>query len=80
MSVENVDARLVGVIGKAHGIKGELNVRILTDYPKTIYRGTGLFLDEGCTKKIIIESIHYRNADSKKAALVKFGKVDFVAR
>lgn len=74
MSVENVDARLVGIIGKAHGIKGELIVRLFTDYPKSIYRGTCLFLDRSCTKKVIIEDIHFKDASSKNTAFIKFSE------
>lgn len=76
MSVGNVDARLVGIIGKAHGIRGELNVRLLTDYPETIYGGVSLFLDRDCTKKITVENISFRNSGGKKIALVKFVKID----
>ncbi|MBN2073168.1 MAG: 16S rRNA processing protein RimM [Actinobacteria bacterium] len=72
MSVENVDARLVGIICKAHGIKGELIVRLLTDYPKTIYRGSSLFMDEGCTSELHVESIRYSGSGNRKTAIIKF--------
>jgi len=45
MSEVSVDARLIGVIGKPHGIKGEITVVLLTDYPKTIKSEDTLFFD-----------------------------------
>jgi ribosomal 30S subunit maturation factor RimM len=49
--------RVIGVIGKPHGIKGYSYVRLITDYPDTICKEDILYLDERCTKKLKIEDI-----------------------
>src|SRR5665647_2210007 len=49
--------RIIGVIGKPHGIKGYSYVRLITDYPDTICKEGILYLDESCTKKLKIEDI-----------------------
>ena len=49
--------RIIGVIGKPHGIKGYSYVRLITDYPDTICNEDILYLDEPCTKKLKIEDI-----------------------
>jgi len=49
--------RIIGVIGKPHGIKGYSYVRLITDYPDTICKEDNLYLDESCTKKLKIEDI-----------------------
>ncbi len=50
-------ARLIGIIGKPRGIKGELYVRLFTDYPNTFNNGDLIYLDENCVKEIVIENI-----------------------
>jgi len=50
-------ARLIGVIGKPRGIKGELYVRLFTDYPNTFKCGDLIYLDEDCIKEIVIENV-----------------------
>ncbi len=73
--------RIIGVIGKPHGIKGFSYVRLITDYPDTICKEDILYLDEDCTQKLKIEDIKnviykgqsrlifkfYGNEDSVKA-------------
>jgi ribosomal 30S subunit maturation factor RimM len=54
--IEKVN-RIIGVIGKPHGIKGYSYVRLITDYPDTICKEDILYLDEPCTKKLKIEDI-----------------------
>jgi ribosomal 30S subunit maturation factor RimM len=49
--------RIIGVIGKPHGIKGYSYVRLITDYPDTICKEDILYLDQSCTKKLKIEDI-----------------------
>ncbi|HJX01759.1 MAG TPA: ribosome maturation factor RimM [Candidatus Humimicrobiaceae bacterium] len=71
MSEINVDARLIGIIGKPHGIKGETVVMLLTDYPKSIKRGDILFFDEKCTRKAEVENIRWRK-DKPEASIIKF--------
>lgn len=75
MSEINVDARLIGIIGKPHGIKGETVVMLLTDYPKSIKRGDVLFFDERCTRKAEVESIRWRK-DKPEASIIKFKGID----
>src|SRR4030065_1826025 len=71
MSEINVDARLIGIIGKPHGIKGETVVMLLTDYPKSIKRGDILFFDEKCMRKAEVENIRWRK-DKPEASIIKF--------
>lgn len=49
--------RIIGVIGKPHGIKGYSYVRLITDYPDTICKEDILYLEQSCTKKLKIEDI-----------------------
>jgi 16S rRNA processing protein RimM len=63
----NVDARLIGIISKAHGVKGEVLVELITDYPKTIKKGDIFFFDEKCTEKVEVENI--RLLESRKNRL-----------
>ncbi len=60
MSQDNVDARLIGVIGKPHGIKGEINVVMLTDYPNTILKGSVLFMDQDLSVPLEIDNIRQK--------------------
>ncbi len=71
----NVDARLIGIIGKPHGIKGETVVMLLTDYPKSIKRGDILFLDDKCTQKAEVENVRWRK-DKPEASIIKFKGID----
>jgi ribosomal 30S subunit maturation factor RimM len=57
MSGNGKTNRIIGVIGKPHGIKGYSYVRLITDYPDTICKEDILYLDELCTKKLKIEDI-----------------------
>ena len=57
--------RLIRVIGKPRGIKGELYVRLFTDYPKTFRCGDLLYLDEDCIKEIAIENVIELNNKSR---------------
>jgi len=57
MSENEKANRIIGVIGKPHGIKGYSYVRLITDYPDTICKEDILYLDEPCTKKLKIEDI-----------------------
>ncbi len=68
----NVDARLIGIIGKPHGIRGETSMIVLTDYPKTIKKGDILFFDEKCRKKAEVESIREKNHKKPFILIIKF--------
>ena len=63
-------ARLIGVIGKPRGIKGELYVRLFTDYPNTFRCGDTVYLDEDCIKEIVIENVIDLN--NKRRTVFKF--------
>ena len=76
MSEVSVDARLIGIIGKPHGIKGEITVMLLTDYPKTVKRGDTLFFDEKCKKKIEVESIRWKKIKRSYMTVIKFKGID----
>src|SRR3972149_10036656 len=76
MSKINVDARLIGIIGKPHGIKGETVMMLLTDYPKTVKRGDVLFFDEKCTWQAEVESIRWKKAEKPQTAIIKFKGID----
>jgi 16S rRNA processing protein RimM len=58
-------ARLIGVIGKPRGIKGELYVRLFTDYPNTFRCGDIVYLDEDCIREIVIENVIELNNKSR---------------
>lgn len=76
MSKINVDARLIGIIGKPHGIRGETTIMLLTDYPKTIKKGSVLFFDENCLKKAEVESIREKNIKKHPTLIIKFRGID----
>lgn len=76
MSKINVDARLVGIIGKPHGIRGETSVMLLTDYPKTIKKGSVLFFDKDCRKKAEVERIREKNLKKHLSLIIKFKGID----
>ncbi len=56
MSRGNI-SRAIGVIGKPFGIDGYVFVNLFTDYPNTIEKNNTLYLDENCSKKIVIQDI-----------------------
>ncbi len=76
MSKINVDARLIGIIGKPHGIRGETTVMLLTDYPKTIKKGSVLFFNSRCLKKAEVESIREKNIKKHPILIIKFRGID----
>lgn len=76
MSQDNVDARLIGVIGKPHGIKGEINVMLLTDYPNTILKGSILFMDQDLRVPVEIDSIRQKKLKGRDVSIIKFAGID----
>lgn len=76
MSQDNVDARLIGVIGKPHGIKGEINVMLLTDYPNTILKGSTLFTDQDLGVPVEIDSIRQKKLKGRDVSIIKFAGID----
>ena len=77
MSELVVDSRLIGIIGKAHGVKGEVIIKLLTDYPDTIKKGITLFFDEGCTERVEVEKIKSsKTKNGKLFSIIKFIGID----
>lgn len=76
MSQDNVDVRLIGVIGKPHGIKGEVNVVMLTDYPNTILKGSVLFMDLDLSTPVKIEDIRQKKLKGRNVSIIKFAGID----
>lgn len=75
MSQKIVDARLVGIVGKPHGIKGEVNVMLLTDYPGSILEGSVLYLDQECTRDLVVNNIYIKKSKGRDTAVIMFGGV-----
>ena len=71
MSQDSVDARLIGIIGKPHGIKGEINVMLITDYPNTVLEGSILFMDQGLSISVKIESIKQKKLKGRDVSVFK---------
>ncbi|MGM0364959.1 MAG: ribosome maturation factor RimM [Actinomycetota bacterium] len=65
--------RIVGIIGKPHGTRGEVMVRWVTDYPKTINKGDILYTDSG-NKELTVESIREKQAKGRRITLIKFAQ------
>ncbi len=76
MSKNIEDARIIGVIGKPHGIRGEVAVILLTDYPKSISEGGTLFLDEKGRESVKIEKIRSKQVKGILRVLMKFEGFD----
>lgn len=76
MALKSLKIRLIGIVGKPHGVKGELTARLLTDYPKSIKKGDFLFLDEKCTKKVKIENINVSELKGYSRVVFKFEGID----
>lgn len=76
MSEVSVDARLIGIIGKPHGIRGETVIMLLTDYPKTIKKGDILFFDEKCTQKAEVENVRWKDTGKLHLLIIKFKGID----
>ncbi|MBC8390142.1 MAG: 16S rRNA processing protein RimM [Actinobacteria bacterium] len=78
MSFKNVDARVIGIIRKPHGISGELSVEVFTDYPSTIKKGDILFLDKKCKNKIKIGKIRIKKNKGSSRLIFKFECIDSI--
>jgi 16S rRNA processing protein RimM len=78
MSFKDVDARVVGIIRKYHGIRGEVIVEVFTDYPNTIKKGDILFLDKKCKKKIKIGNIRIKKKKGSSRLIFKIEGIDSI--
>lgn len=76
MSQKLVEARSVGIIGKPHGIRGEVNVMLLTDYPGSILKGSVLYLDKNCTEEVSVEGVYFKKIRGRNSAVMKFQNID----
>ena len=66
------DLRLIGIIGKPHGIHGEVILNFVTDYPDSILKGTVFFIDERKQNFLEIENIRNIDLRIKNGAIAKF--------
>ncbi|MDD3519909.1 MAG: ribosome maturation factor RimM [Actinomycetota bacterium] len=76
MSEKDFDLRLVGIISKPHGIKGEVILNIITDYPSTILPGLILLLRDSDRDSLEIEQIKNPDFSVRKSAIVKFKEIN----
>jgi 16S rRNA processing protein RimM len=76
MSENKKVPRIIGVIGKPHGMKGYSYVRLITDYPDTICKEDILYLDHSCTKKLKIEDIKNIILKGQTRVIFKFYEYD----
>jgi len=73
---KKIDLRLVGIIGKPHGLRGEVILKFVTDYPYSIEKGTIFYIDEEKSKFLEVESIRSIDLNIKKGAIIKFNGVN----
>jgi 16S rRNA processing protein RimM len=65
-------SRVIGVVGRPHGIKGYVYVRMVTDYPDTVLNGTVLYMDESIKSAITIEDIKNISIKGGTRTIIKF--------
>ncbi len=73
---EKNDLRLIGIIGKPHGIHGEVILDFVTDYPDSISEGTIFFTDEDGQNFLEIENIRNIDLHAKNGAIAKFKGIE----
>jgi 16S rRNA processing protein RimM len=76
MSQDNVDARLIGVIGKPHGIKGEINVVVVSDYPNIILKGSRLFMDKDLSIPVEVDNVRQKKLKGRDVSVIKLAGID----
>jgi len=76
MSEDSSELRLVGIVGKPHGIKGEVILEIITDYPNTIISGLILFIDESRKRSLEVEYLRNPDFANRKSAILKFKEIN----
>jgi 16S rRNA processing protein RimM len=72
MLEKKIDIRLVGIIGKAHGIHGEVILNFVTDYPDSILAGAVFYTDDKKQDFLEVENIRNLDLRYKMGAIVKF--------
>jgi len=76
MFEKKIDLRLVGIIGKPHGLSGEVILKFVTDYPYSIEKGTIFYIDEEKSKFLEVESIRSIDLGIKNGAIIKFDGIN----
>jgi len=76
MLEKKIDLRLVGIIGKPHGIHGEVILNFVTDYPDSVLIGTIFFTDEKKQNFFEVENIRNLDLRIKNGAIVKFAGIE----
>ncbi|MDD3776312.1 MAG: ribosome maturation factor RimM [Actinomycetota bacterium] len=66
--------RIIGIIGKPHGVKGYITLRLYTDYPKSIKEGEILSVSKTGSKTLTVGSI--KAGGRSDCLLVKFLELD----
>lgn len=72
MSLKKIDVRLVGIISKPHGVRGEVEVKLFTDYPKSFKKGDILFFDEDGSSKVALEDVKVKKVKKVDRIVFKF--------
>jgi 16S rRNA processing protein RimM len=67
-------SRIVGVIGKPHGLKGYVFIQLVTSYPDTIKKGDLLYTDIKCENRITVEDIKRITVNGKKRVVFRFAE------
>jgi 16S rRNA processing protein RimM len=76
MLEKKIDLRLVGIIGKPHGIHGEVILNFVTDYPDSILKDTVFFIDEKKQSFLEVENIRSFDLRFKNGAIAKFKGIE----
>lgn len=76
MLEKKINFRLTGVIGKPHGLHGEIILKFVTNYPSSIKKGTIFYIDKEKTKVLEIENIRSIDINARNGAIVKFKGID----
>lgn len=64
----------IGQIVNTHGLKGDMKVYPLTDYPERFEEIDGVYLENDSEKKLVIEKVRYQ----KKMVLLKIKGIDTI--
>ncbi|MCL4377453.1 MAG: ribosome maturation factor RimM [Actinobacteria bacterium] len=70
------DLRLVGIIGKPHGLRGEVILKFITDYPYCCEKGTIFYLDKDRKESLEVQEIKNIDVKIKNSAIVKFKNIE----
>lgn len=76
MSLKKKEGRLIGIIGKSTGLKGELYLRLITDYPNSVCKGGIFYLDPGLEKPVRLDNKRVIGKKGKQRLIVKFNDYD----